>query len=173
MKDTLFVGMFGTCGSSEWRKPFITEYQKDGMSFFNPQVDDWTPDCAVAEAWHLANDQIVLFPVTDETYAVGSLAETGFSIMQAMKFDDRRDIIIMISRTLSDELMQDKERAKESIRARALVLQHLQKINLPNVYLVDTLDEMLMLSKILYDARMRTKTIENWSLQKRYHTPGA
>ena len=101
------------------------------------------------EAQHLAEDPIILFPVTNETYAGGSLAETGFSILQAVRLDDRREFVIMVSKDLSEEL-NDQVARKESLRARALVNEHLRKLRLPNVYLVDNLEEMLDISLRLY-----------------------
>ena len=148
----LCVGLFGTCGGSEWRDSFMAIYKKLDVEFFNPQVEDWTPDCAVAEAEHLAEDAIILFPITSETYATGSLAEVGFSILNAISLDDRRDFVIMIDMDLDEELMEDKVAAKESLRARALVMQHLKKLRLSNLYVVDDLDQMLNVSLDLHDA---------------------
>ena len=79
------IGLFGTCGNSRWRDAFIEKYKELGIAFFNPQVEDWTPDCAVEEARHLAEDRIILFPVTSETYGIGSIAETGFCVLQAIR----------------------------------------------------------------------------------------
>src|SRR3989344_4170746 len=141
------IGLFGTCGKSKWRSPFMVRYQELGIDFFNPQVENWDPSCAEAEARHLAEDAIILFPVTDETYAFGSLSEVGFSILQEIRLDDRRDFVIMVDRDLHEALKSENPlAAKESIRQRALVKQHLKKLRLPNVYLVDTLEEMLDVS---------------------------
>ncbi|KXK08911.1 MAG: hypothetical protein UZ21_OP11001000470 [Microgenomates bacterium OLB22] len=145
------IGMFGTCGRSRWREPFIARYQKERIPYFNPQVADWKPEDAVAEAEHLANDEVILFPVTSETYATGSLAEVGFSILQAIRLDDRRDFVILIAMDLEEDL-DDEVARKESLRARALVLQHLKKLRLKNLYVVETLEEMLAVSVQLYRA---------------------
>jgi hypothetical protein len=145
------IGLFGTCGGSQWRVPFEEAYAKLGIASYNPQVPDWKPEYAELEARHLAEDQIILFPVTNETYAGGSLSEVGFSILQAIRLDDRRDFIIMISPDLKPEL-NDATARKESLRSRALVKQHLKKLRLPNVYIVDTLEEMLATSIILHEA---------------------
>ena len=75
------IGLFGTCGKSTWRKPFIERFNALKIPYFNPQVENWTPECTDIEAEHLANDGVILFPITDETTATGSLAETGFSIV--------------------------------------------------------------------------------------------
>lgn len=149
------VGLFGTCGGSTWRDPFINQLTLAGIDFFNPQLGpgEWNEDCAVIEAEHLATDEIVLFPVTDESYGLGSLAETGFSISNAMKLDDRRDFVILIAKSVNDELKKNEELSRESIKMRALVLQHLKKLKLPNVYLVDTLAEMHRITKALYESK--------------------
>ena len=145
------IGLFGTCGKSKWREPFMLKYNELGINYFNPQVENWTPSCAEEEARHLAEDQIILFPVTRETYATGSLAEVGFSILNAIRLDDRRDFVIMIEMELDQNLDNETAR-KESLRARALVKQHLKKLRLSNLYLVDTLEEMLDASITLHSA---------------------
>jgi hypothetical protein len=56
----------------------------------------------------------------------------------------------MIDDKLDDELMKDTVLSKESLRNRALVKQHLIKLNFSNVFLVETLDQMLEAGKLLY-----------------------
>ena len=146
------IGLFGTCGNSTWRQQFIELYNQYEIKYFNPQKDNWNPEDAIDEAKHLANDEIILFPITSETYATGSLAEVGFSILQAIKLDDRREFVVLIDSNLDEKLKEDVIAAKESIRARALVKEHLKKLRLSNLYLVETLDEMLEVSLNLYKA---------------------
>lgn len=146
------VGLFGTCGSSTWRTPFMEKYAEQNIDFFNPQVADWKPELAEIEAEHLANDAVILFPITNETYATGSLSEVGFSILNAIKLDNRRDFVIMIHKDLTPELMENAAAAKESLRSRALVIQHLKKLRLSNLYVVETLEEMFEVSVQLYRA---------------------
>jgi len=160
----LVIGMFGTCGNSTFRQDtLIPAYEKEGADYFNPQVEDWDPSLAEIEADHIANDQIILFPVLSETYGGGSLAETGFSIAQAMRYDSARDFIFLIDRELDESLMENKVAAKESIRARALVIAHLKQVNLPNAYFVETIEEMLELSIALYKSQK-----EIWSYREKY-----
>ena len=164
----LCIGLFGTCGGSRWREEqFIPRYDKLGIAWYNPQVEDWDPSLAEVEAEHLANDAIILFPVTGETYAFGSLAETGFSMLNAISLDDRRSFVIYIAQgidakdpkgaLLDDQLNEDGSknpgsRAKDSLRTRALVREHLAKLRLPNVYVVDSLEEMLDVSLKLWES---------------------
>ena len=147
----LTICLFGTCGSSRWRDSFIERYQEQGISFFNPQVENWKEEDAEIEAQHLADDKVILFPVTNETYGSGSLAEVGFSILNAIKLDDRRSFVVMISKDLNPEL-NDPIARKESLRARALVFQHLRKLRLSNLYMVDKLEDMFEISLKLYRA---------------------
>lgn len=148
----LCVGLFGTCGGSQWRVPFKAAYDSAGITYFDPQKEDWKPEDADEEAGHLAEDAIILFPITGETYAMGSLAESGFSVLSALKLDDRRDIVVFIDQNLNESLLEDKVRAKDSQRARALVKAHLKKVRLRNVYVVDSLEEMQELSILLWQA---------------------
>lgn len=157
------IGLFGTCGKSKWREPFIQEYTKSNIQFFNPQVDDWNPECAKIEAEHLAQDEIILFPVTGETYGTGSLAETGFSILNAIRMDSERDIVVLIEKDL-DESLDDEVARKESIRARTLLLEHLSKLRLKNVYLVSKLKTMFQISLVLYGIAQQRATIKKFSL---------
>lgn len=149
MKEQLTIGLFGTCGESKWRNQFIEAYDNLNINYFNPLIDNWTPERAEIEAEHLAKDQIILFPVTSETYGLGSLSEIGFSILNAIKLEEKRDFIVLIDDTLDNNLTDESLR-KESLRARKLVKEHLKKINFENVYIVKTLDEMFSVSKILY-----------------------
>jgi len=162
------IGLFGTCGKSKWRDPFIKEYDSFGMTYFNPNKPDWKPEDAEVEADHLANDAVVLFPITGETYASGSLSEVGFSILNAIKLNDRRDFVIMIDQKLEQELIDaNPVAAKESSRSRALVKQHLKKIDLSNIYVVENLEEMLTLSVHLYDIAEMRAEIQSYSLGKK------
>lgn len=152
---SITIGLFGTCGSSKWRDPFTKAYDEQGINYFNPQKEEWKPEDAVIEAEHLCNDEILLFPVTNETFAFGSLAETGFSILQAIKLNQRREIIVMIDPDVkipenTEGGRENEAQRKDSIRARALVMAHLKKLDYPNVWVVKNLDNMLKLSLHLH-----------------------
>lgn len=158
----LVVGLFGTCGGSKWRNPFMKKYEELGITCYNPQVEDWKPELAEVEAQHLAEDKVILFPVTNETYATGSLSEVGFSILNAIKLDDRRNFVVMIQKDLLPEL-DDPIARKESLRARALVYEHLRALRLSNLYVVETLEEMLDISIALYNAAAITFPLERFN----------
>ena len=157
------IGLFGTCGGSRWRTPFMDEYKQRGIRWFNPQVENWTPECADIEARHLVHDEIVLFPVTGETYGTGSLSEVGFSLLQSVRMNATRYVIFMIEQTLSPEAMVNEVAAKESIRARKLIAAHLKQNRHPNAFQVDNLNDMLSLSVELWSVVTKIS-----DLQQRY-----
>lgn len=158
------IGLFGTCGNSQWRKPFIAQYEALNIKFFNPQVDNWTPELADVEAKHLAEDEIILFPITGETYASGGLSEVGFSILNAIKLNNRRDFVVLIDKEIDEHLKTENPvAAKESLRSRALVRAHLHQVKLDNVYFVSTLGEMLETSLKLHSIAKLRQSIQHFS----------
>lgn len=158
-ENSTCIGLFGTCGNSIWRSQFIQAYENANIQFFNPQVDNWSPDRAEFEAEHLVNDDIILLPITDETYGLGSLAETGFSILQGMK--NNRYLIALIDSDVSENLKIDNPiLARESLRARALTLAHAKNIKHQNVFFVDSLEKMLDLSFTLHNVVEQLKSAQ-------------
>ena len=71
-KTTVFLG--GTCASSTWREELIPMLN-DNVSFFNPVVEDWTPECQVEEDKHRENDDICLYVITPEGEGFYSFVE--------------------------------------------------------------------------------------------------
>lgn len=162
MGNNVCIGLFGTCGNSTWRDKFIEKYEQQGYNYYNPNKADWKPEYAVEEAEHLANDKIILFPVTKETYGTGSLSEVGFSVLNAIRLDDRRNFVVMIEQDLSPEL-NDPIAKKESLRARALVKEHLKKLRLDNLYVVESLEDMLSVSENLYLSELMKEGLERFN----------
>lgn len=163
MQTKITIGLFGTCGNSEWRTPFIELYDSLNINYFNPVKANWNQSDAIEEAEHLANDEIVLFPITGETLGIGSLAETGFSVLQAIKLEDKRDFIIMVEPDLIDSIKEENPHLyKESVRARALIIQHLKKLRMSNVYIVENLDDMLYASTVLYKQAVERRILKEY-----------
>ena len=162
------IGLFGTCGNSTWREAFMEVYDSKDINYFNPVKADWKAEDAKIEAEHLANDEIILFPVTDETLGLGSLGEVGFSILQAIKLDSNREIVVMITDDLNDEAKGyfEESMVRESIKMRALIKAHLNKLNYPNVLLVDNLNDMLIVSLELVDINIIRSRLENYRSKK-------
>lgn len=147
------IGLFGTCGESKWRDPFIARYKSLGIPYFNPQVEagTWRPGMVAEENLHFTKDAIILFPVTAETTGQGSLAEVGFSVAGALRQSANRFFLFMVEDGCNDTQADDAARA-DSVRSRALVKSKLVDAasKQPNIIITESLSEMLELSTSVF-----------------------
>ncbi len=70
--DKMKVFLGGTCNESNWRNRIITMLEID---FFNPVVEDWTPDCMAEEIKQRETCDIVLYVITPKMTGTYSIAE--------------------------------------------------------------------------------------------------
>ncbi|HKJ63723.1 MAG TPA: nucleoside 2-deoxyribosyltransferase domain-containing protein [Hyphomicrobiales bacterium] len=66
----VFLG--GTCNGSTWRDALIPNLRID---YFNPVVEDWTPECQDEEIRQRQECDFVLYTITKEMKGVYSIAE--------------------------------------------------------------------------------------------------
>lgn len=149
------VGLFGTCGNSKWREPFIKRLDELGVSWYNPCRDDWDPE---EDSYQLKNDTIILMPVTDETYGTGTLSESAFGIVTTLAsiYQKKTKLVIYIAPEVkydeNNPQLCDKTAVKESNRARKIVTNHIKIFHdLPNVYFVHSLEKMLEVTEKLVE----------------------
>lgn len=69
-KMKVFLG--GTCNESSWRNRIITMLD---IEYFNPVVDDWTPDCMAEEIKQRESCDVVLYTITPKMTGTYSIAE--------------------------------------------------------------------------------------------------
>ena len=69
-KMKVFLG--GTCNESNWRNRIIPMLE---VGFFNPVVDDWTPDCMAEELRQREECDVCLYVITPKMTGVYSVAE--------------------------------------------------------------------------------------------------
>lgn len=73
----IFLG--GSCNPTTWRQNVAVPYlEANGISYFNPQVDDWTPEVVNSERWAKQNAKILLFVIDKQTRSTVSLVESAF-----------------------------------------------------------------------------------------------
>lgn len=76
IKDKVFLG--GTCNNSSWRSELIPMLC---INYFNPVVEDWTPDCQQEEYRQKEQEcNIHLYVITKEMTGVFSIAEVIDSV---------------------------------------------------------------------------------------------
>lgn len=66
----VFLG--GTCNESTWRDRLIKKLEID---YFNPVVEDWTPECQAEEIKQRQECDYVLYVITPKMTGVYSIAE--------------------------------------------------------------------------------------------------
>jgi len=66
----VFLG--GTCNGSRWREQLIPLLTLD---YFNPVVEDWTPECQERELRERENADLVLYTITPQMTGVYAIAE--------------------------------------------------------------------------------------------------
>ncbi len=70
----IFLG--GTCNDSIWRDELIPMLEDAGIEYFNPVVDDWTPDfIAIENRIKSKEDTTELYVITSQMTGVYSIAE--------------------------------------------------------------------------------------------------
>jgi hypothetical protein len=66
------VYLGGTCNESTWRDYVISKLEID---YFNPVVDDWTPECQEREIYEREHCNYCLYVITPKMTGVYSIAE--------------------------------------------------------------------------------------------------
>lgn len=51
--NKVFLG--GTCNESTWRDELIPKLEDINFDYFNPVVEDWTPECQAVEIYEKEN----------------------------------------------------------------------------------------------------------------------
>ena len=79
------IGLFGTCGGSRWRERFIERYNKECISFFNPQVAEAasSPATGTITATVASNITITILGTCNNDNTCDSDATAGFGTITA------------------------------------------------------------------------------------------
>lgn len=73
----IFLG--GSCNPTTWRQNVAIPYlEMNGISYYNPQVDNWTPEVVNSERYAKQNAKILLFVIDKQTRSTVSLVESAF-----------------------------------------------------------------------------------------------
>lgn len=82
--NKIFLG--GTCNESTWRDELIPKLEEIDFDYFNPVVEDWTPECQDIEIYEKANNcNIHLYVITNKMKGVFSIAEAIESVFNKDK----------------------------------------------------------------------------------------
>lgn len=93
--DKVFLG--GTCAGTTWRNELEPELDKLSIRYFNPVVEDWTPECqAVEENEKNRLCNVHLYVITPEMQGVYSIAEIIHSAHLANMYGTSVDKVIFL-----------------------------------------------------------------------------
>lgn len=73
MSKKVFLG--GTCNGSKWRNPVMAKLAECNIGYFNPVVENWTPECQEEERKQRQECTVVAYAITPKMTGVYSIAE--------------------------------------------------------------------------------------------------
>lgn len=124
----VFLG--GSCfgkadADKSWRKGpngVMARLQAAGVSFYNPEVDDWSPELVEVEAAAKANAETLLFVIDPQTRAI-------VSMMEALAYaKEGRDVVIVNLGNIADRTV---------IEGQTVTGRELKDLNRGRTYLTD------------------------------------
>merc|ERR1719181_175194 len=72
----VFLG--GSCNPTTWRRDTaMPAFDAAGVPYYNPQVDDWTPELVQIEAEAKESAEVLLFVIDAQTRALASIVEAS------------------------------------------------------------------------------------------------
>jgi hypothetical protein len=130
MSKSTEVFLGGSCfGANEadksWRKGangVMAKLEAAGVTFYNPEVDDWSPELVDIEAAAKANAETLLFVIDPQTRAI-------VSIMEALAYAGQgRDVVIVNLGNIADGTV---------IAGQTVTGRELKDLNRARSYLAD------------------------------------
>lgn len=132
----VFLG--GSCNPTTWRHDqAIPYFQSRSVSYYNPQVPDWTPD--LVEIEHRAKElaPLLFFVIDQDTRALASIVEVcylaarGRSIIVVMNPMPEKNQTKFVQQKNSTVEKDDRDDYENVCEARRTLRALLQSINIP------------------------------------------
>lgn len=132
----VFLG--GSCNPTTWRHDqAIPYFQSRSVSFYNPQVTEWTPD--LVELEHRAKElaPLLFFVIDHDTRALASIIEVcylaarGRSIIVVMSPMHDKNLTKFIQQKAVNDAKDDEGDYENACEGRETLRQLLRSINVP------------------------------------------
>lgn len=143
------VFLMGTIGGAKsdpgrdcWRESVVQPMLDTlGVTYYNPVVEDWSPEEAEKEARAIASAETIVLVISPDYPSIGSLSESGWAVLSAL---ERNQTIIAYIAPSSDDA--------DSARARSIVLSQARPlaVRFERLLLVDNLRAVNGALKRLY-----------------------
>ncbi|KAH9395731.1 hypothetical protein TYRP_020468 [Tyrophagus putrescentiae] len=76
-----FVFLGGSCGATTWRQDIAMPLlEKNGITFYNPQVADWNPSLVEKEKVAKAGARVLVFVISRQTSSTATMIEVAYYI---------------------------------------------------------------------------------------------
>lgn len=133
---TIEVFLGGACGSTEWRTSITVPILiSKGVTFYNPQVEEWRPDMVVVEAIVKERCAVLLFVVGEETRGVASMIEAAQYICEG------RHVVLVLKDTKVGSMIEGEQvsvsEARDLNRGRAYLADVAQRWAVPTFNAVE------------------------------------
>merc|ERR1712038_892049 len=145
----VFLG--GTCGQSTWRRDIaIPHLQSSGVTFFNPQQDDWHQGMIQMEREAIETSEVLLFVIKNDTRGIVSLMEVVYYAGRIHKNNLGQKLVVALEKGPPDpsnkQIDPSEHISLSSGRNRTREL--LEKLNVPVFSsLVNALEETVRILK--------------------------
>jgi hypothetical protein len=123
MNDTTRTDIFlgGSCDPTTWRTDVaIPVLEQAGVSYYNPQVDDWSPELVALEAQAKDSASTCLFVIDSQTRAMASAVEAAELISAgrnvALVVLDIEDGLVIGGETVTGRQLKDLNRMRAYLR---------------------------------------------------------
>lgn len=133
----VFLG--GSCNPTKWRYEQAIPYlQSRSISYYNPQVENWTPDLIEIEHHVKETVPVLLFVIDYSTRSLAAIAETCYLVARGKNLiivmnsmpDDKNQIKFIQQKNSNNE--KDNENDYENVcQARYILRSLLQNRNIP------------------------------------------
>lgn len=140
MLDKLKVFLGGTCNNSTWREPVMELLKSKDIEYFNPVVEDWTPECIELEEKAKVDCDLNLFVITKEMVGVYSWVEALLS----SKLYKTETSLIVVTEGMDKAMLKS---VKASVKLINTYISDRLDFDddLPSATTVDTIDDLVEL----------------------------
>jgi hypothetical protein len=97
----VFLG--GSCNPTTWRKDHLVPLLEElGVSYYNPQIDEWYPELIAIEREAKDNAKIHFFVVNNQTRGMASMIEVAELVSRAFFQNNGVHVLVMIDDVPTD-----------------------------------------------------------------------
>ncbi|CAG2230302.1 RAW [Mytilus edulis] len=153
-KKRVFLG--GSCNPTTWRQELAIPFLKShGITFYNPQVQNWRPELLELEAQAKENADIMFFVIDKETRGISSMIEVGY-LVASMKQ------VILVLTEIEDNDTECKrvftEQEKSDLCRGRKILEDLVERN--SVPVFTDIDTALKCTEIVLNQGLRVQDLD-------------